>query len=64
MYSYKLIKQVYAMNKNDKKLSDILKLWSKRSECFAKTQEDIEKETRVEKEDLLDVPNDPMIKMF
>ena len=63
MYSYDIIHQTYLMNKQNKDLKKILLLWNSRIK-IANVNSNLENASRIEKNDLLDIHDDPMIQMF
>lgn len=72
MYSYELIYKVFNMNKQNKNLKKIVKLWNRRTDSinndFTKNKEKYKNESnklfRFEINELPSIPNDPMIMRF
>ena len=64
MYSYELINKVYLLNKSNKNIFKIIKLWNSRDPLFLQLSHDDKINFRIDMSKLPDIPNDPMILMF
>ena len=62
MYSYDIINTVFLMNKQNKKLKKIMKIWNSRDINFSKLKNTLS--IRCDIDELPSIPNDPMINMF